>query len=161
LNDPVYVPRSALDSGEITLTGFSTEPEADNSPAGQDARAQAQRVALEAFIRGSSCLRRQRGRILARNSCREPWANTTAASLRQMVPIGAQTLELQLDLFNLLNLLDADWGRRRLAEPVLLEQVGQTPGALGQPIFQFTATDWITDLAESAFQFQFGVRYRF
>ncbi len=82
-----------------------------------------------------------------------------------MIPIGRQAIEAQLDLFNPLNLVDADWGRRRLANPVLLEHVGQTPGASGQPepVFRFveSAANWTTDPAESAFQLQFGIRYRF
>ena len=165
LNDPVYVPRNALNPAEILFTGVSTDPDADNSPAAEEARVLSQRVGFDRFIQGFACLRRRRGRILERNSCREPWAHSTAASLRQMIPIGNRTLEAQLDVFNLLNLLDGDWGRRRLANPVLLEHVGQTPGASGQPepVFRFveSAADWTIDPAESAFQLQFGVRYRF
>jgi hypothetical protein len=165
LNDPLYVPRSAGNPDEIVFTGVSAEAGADNSPAAQEARVLSQRATFEQFIRNSSCLRRQRGRIVARNSCREPWAHTTAASLRQLIPIGAQTLEVQLDVFNLLNLLDGDWGQRRVANPVLLEHVGQTLGPSGQPepVFRFTESTaaWTADPAESAFQLQFGVRYRF
>jgi hypothetical protein len=150
VTDPVYVPRDAFDAAEIALTGAPAE----------------QRQAFEHFIRSTACLRRQRGRILERNSCREPWAHTTAGSIRQMLPIGRQALELQVDVFNLLNLLDGDWGHRRLANPVLLEHVEQATGPTGQldePVFRFmdTATDWTVDRAESAFQLQFGVRYRF
>jgi hypothetical protein len=165
LNDPVYVPRSALEPDEIVFTGVSAEPGADNSLAAQEARVLSQRVGLDRFVRSSACLRRQQGRIVARNSCREPWAHTTAASLRQVVPIGSQTLEAQLDVFNLLNLLDRDWGLRRVANPVLLEHVGQAPGPSGAPesVFRFveSAAGWTTEQAESAFQIQFGVRYRF
>ena len=165
LNDPLYVPRSALDPGEILFTGVSAELGADNSPAAQEARVLSQRAEFEQFIQSSRCLRRQRGQIMERNSCREPWAHTTAASLRQTVPIGGQVLEVQLDVFNLLNLLDRDWGHRRSANPVSLEHVGHTPGLSGQPepVFRFveSAAGWTTDPAESAFQLQFGVRYRF
>jgi hypothetical protein len=165
LNDPVYVPRSALDPDEITFTGASADPGADNSPAAREARALAQRLAFEEFIGSSACLRHRRGTIVERNGCREPWAHTTAASLRQLVPIGARALELQLDIFNPLNLLDGGWGRRRLANPVLLEHVGQLPGPAGEPepVFRFaeSAAEWTTELSESAFQLQLGARYRF
>ena len=81
-----------------------------------------------------------------------------------MIPIGNQTLQVQLDVFNLLNLVNSEWGRRRLATPVLLEHVGQKSGASGQPepVFRFveSAADWTIDPAESAFQLQFGIRYR-
>jgi hypothetical protein len=165
LNDPVYVPRSALDSSEIVFTGLAGEG-GDNSPAAQRGRVRTQQVGFERFIGRSACLRRQRGRILARNSCREPWVHTTAASLRQALPIGRQVLEAELGLFNLLNLLDRDWGRRRVATTqVLLQHVGQVVGSSGQPepLYRFdeAAAELTTNRAESAFQLQFGMRYRF
>jgi hypothetical protein len=164
-NDPIYVPRSAFDPGEILFTGVSVDPGADNSPAAQQARARARQAAFEEFIADTPCLRQQRGRILERNSCREPWLHTTVVSVRQRVPLAGQALEAQVDLFNLLNLLSSRWGLRRVAAPALLEHVGQTTGPTGepQPVFRFdaTASPWTIVPAESAFQLQFGLRYRF
>jgi hypothetical protein len=165
LNDPVYVPRSAFDSSEIVFAGVAAE--GDNSPAAQQARVRAQQGALERFVGRSGCLRRQRGRILERNSCREPWAHTTAASLRQTLPIGGRVLEAQLDVLNLLNLVDGDWGLRRTttASQMLLQHVGQVVGPSGrpEPVFRFdeATARFVTNRAESAFQLQFGMRYRF
>jgi len=164
LNDPIYVPRSAFDSSEIVFTGL--EPGGDNSPEAQRARVSAQQAAFDGFMRRSPCLRRQRGRILERNSCREPWTHTTAASLRQTLPIGGQVLEAQLDVFNLLNLIVGDWGLRKTAtRQELLQHVGQVVGPSGQaePLFRFDESNaaFATNRAESAFQVQFGVRYRF
>jgi len=86
-------------------------------------------------------------------------------SLRQRVPVLARGVEVQLDAYNLLNLLNGRWGIRRVAAPALLEHVGQTTGPTGssQPVFRFTetASPWTVVPAESAFQFQFGVAYRF
>jgi len=151
-NDPVYVPRNALDAGEIR---FDTS---DNAVAVQQA-------AFEALIERTACLRRQRGRILERNSCREPWSNTTIAALRQSIPIGRRTLEAQLDAFNVLNLLYSRWGLRREAATSLLEHVGQTPESVqtSVPVFRFDANTprWTTLPAESAFQLQLALRYRF
>jgi hypothetical protein len=166
LNDPIYVPRSAVDSGEIRFSGISSEPGADNSQAAQDARILAQGTALERFIARTPCLRTRRGSILQRNTCREPWTHTTVASLRQGIPLGGGVLEMQFDIYNLLNLLDRDWGQRKLAaDPALLEQVGQTTptSGLSEPVFRFNSATagWRTDPPESAFQLQFGVRYRF
>jgi hypothetical protein len=165
LNDPVYVPRDALAPEEILISGLSTDPGADNSPVVQSARVTAQREALEAFIEGSPCLERHRGRMLARNACREPWAATTVLSVRQVLPFGGRGMELEVDLYNVLNLLDRDWGLRRIVNPVLLEHVGQTPGASGQPesVFRFVESSvrWQVERVESAFQFQLGARYRF
>jgi hypothetical protein len=163
-NDPIYVPRSAYDTTELRFSGRLVETDADNSPAAQSARVSAQQAAFERYIQGSLCLREQRGSILERNRCREPWSHTTIASVRQAIPIAARTVEAELDLFNVLNLLNGAWGRYRVADPPLLEHVGQTPGAPdeAQPIFRFdtTRSEWTT-LPESAFQLQLAVRYRF
>lgn len=152
-NDPIYVPRSAFDTSEIRFEPSETATAAE------------QASAFERFIERTACLRRQRGRIVERNSCREPWTHTTIASVRQEIPIGRRGLELEFDLFNLLNLLDGAWGRYRLARPGVLEHVGQTAGEgeSSQPIFRFDATreEWETVPAESAFQLQVAARYRF
>jgi hypothetical protein len=148
-NDPIYVPRSAFDSSEIRFDASGDT---------------VQQAAFEALIERTSCLRRQRGRILERNSCRELWSNTTIASVRQSIPIGRRTLDAQLEVFNVLNLLNSRWGLRREAAPRLLEHVGQTaePIQTSHSIFHFntTAERW-TVAAESAFQLQLALRYDF
>ena len=72
---------------------------------------------------------------------------------------------MQLDIFNVLNLLNGDWGKRREAAPALLEHIGQTPEPVqtARPIFRFDATTpHLTTLAdESVFQLQLAVRYHF
>jgi hypothetical protein len=89
-NDPVYVPK---DAGDITLANPADYP------------------ALERIIRREPCLRRQRGRLLERNSCRQPWFTSLDARLTKVLPTAhGQSLELSADVFNLLNLLDRDWG---------------------------------------------------
>jgi hypothetical protein len=165
INDPIYVPRAALDPSEIQIDGSSEAGGADNSPAGIAERERQQREALERFIEGRGCLRSQRGRILTRNSCREPWSNTVLGSLRQSIPLAQRTVEIQLDVFNVLNLLNARWGLRREAAPGLLEHVGQTtdPVLGSRPVFRFEsgAAEWTTVPGQSAFQLQLGARYRF
>lgn len=164
-NDPIYVPRNALDTAEIRFSGVSDSAGADNSAAAQASREQAERAGLQNFIERNPCLRRQRGRILARNGCREPWSNTTIASVRQVVPRGNRAIEGELQVFNVLNLLNAKWGDVRQAAPALLEQVGQTAGSpqTSQPIFRFDPSRpaWTVDDADSRFQIQLAVRYRF
>ena len=92
-NDPVYVPK---DAGDITLANPADYP------------------ALERIIRREPCLRRQRGRLLERNSCRQPWVTSLDARLTKVLPTAhGQSLELSADVFNLLNLLDRDWGLAR------------------------------------------------
>lgn len=163
-NDPVYVPRDAFDSSEILFDG-TAPPGGDDSDAARDARVRAQQVAFERFIEASTCLRRQRGRVLERNACREPWSHTTVASLRQTIPIGGRGLETVLDVVNVLDLLNDRWGRQRVAVPRLLEHVAQTTGspAMAQPIFRFDPAHvgWTTLETGSAFQLQLTARYRF
>lgn len=168
-NDPIYVPRDVYDTTEIRFAGG---PE----------QVSAQQEALERFIEGAPCLDAQRGSIMARNSCRSPWTHTTIASVRQFIPLGARRLEAQIDLFNLLNLIDPDWGRVRVpATPEVpasgsrdwarwtgsatrLELVGRTPGPgdSAHSIFRFPILPrWRVLRPESTFQIQLALRYRF
>ncbi|MFL5620737.1 MAG: carboxypeptidase regulatory-like domain-containing protein [Gemmatimonadaceae bacterium] len=164
-NDPIYVPRSGLDTAEIRFSGRSDSVGADNSVNAQATRVRVQQDAFEGLIERTSCLRRQRGRILERNGCREPWSHTTIASVRQLLPLGGRALEAELHVFNVLNLLNGAWGRYRVANPQLLEHVGQItgPAELAQPVFRFDTTRpaWTTLRTESAFQLQVAMRYRF
>lgn len=148
-NDPIYVPRDATDLSEIVFAGI-------DSPA--------QGAAFEAFIRKTPCLRRQRGTIVGRNSCRGPWVNTSNASLRQSLrAIGAHDLSLQVEVFNVLNLLNPSWGLFRVPKATLLQHVGQTLGTSTQPIFYFNAASAgaSTENLESAYQLQLSLRYSF
>ena len=163
-NDPVYVPRSALDTTEIVFSGFSNAAGADNSAAAKALRVSQQQTAFDRLIDGTECLRQQRGRIMERNSCREPWSHTTIASVRQAIPVArGHTLTAQLDVFNVLNLLSSDWGRYQTADSKLLEQAGQTPGPQAQPIFRFDTArpPWLVSATESAYQLQLSLRYGF
>lgn len=164
-NDPMYIPHNALDTAEVRFSGVSDSVGADASPAAQATRIARQRTAFDSFVRSAECLRRQRGRVMTRNSCREPWSHTTIASLRQSFPIGVRLLEVQLEISNVLNLFDAGWGLRREAAPAVLEHFGQTSGsaATSAPVFRFnpTSSRWTTQPAESSAQLQLSVRYRF
>jgi hypothetical protein len=148
LDDPIYVPRNATDPSEIVFEG---------------ADAASQGAAFERFIRDTPCLNRQRGRIVARNSCRGPWVNTSNLALRQSLPsIGGRPASLQLEVFNVLNLLDGSWGLVALPNPWILQYAGQTTGATPQPKFTFSSARPRTILtADSAYQLQLSLRYSF
>jgi hypothetical protein len=67
-----------------------------------------------AFIDSEQCLRQQRGALLQRNSCVNPWVTfTTARVAKTFRTWGGQSIELEVSVFNLLNLLDGDWGHVR------------------------------------------------
>jgi hypothetical protein len=141
-NDPVYVPRDAAD---ITLA----DPE--------------QWDTLDAYIRSRSCLQSQRGQLMRRNSCRDPWVTIVNVRLSKIFPtVRGQSLELIADLFNALNLLDGDWGIRRSTEGSrILELVGYD-AASGRGVYNFAPRDPnVRDLEASRWRLQLGARYTF
>ena len=110
-NDPMYVPRDATDPSEIRIVRLrnpsaafnaTTNPYELNTEAAQN---------LDSFISSQECLNKQRGKIMERNSCRNPWQNLFNVSLRQSLPeFSGNRVAVQLDIFNFLNFLNEDWG---------------------------------------------------
>jgi hypothetical protein len=84
--------------------------------------------------------------------------------VRHAATLGRRSLEIELQVFNFLNLMNGDWGHRRQASPSLLEHVSQSPaqGGASTPVFRFNSDnpDWITSPVESSFQLQLALRYR-
>ena len=96
-NDLVYVPRDSADIGLV-------------NPAAWDS--------LDAQIAAEPCLREQRGRIMERNSCRNPWFGTVNARLwKAFRARSGRSLELTGDVYNVLNLLNRHWGELRMTAP--------------------------------------------
>ncbi|MDQ3996672.1 MAG: TonB-dependent receptor [Gemmatimonadota bacterium] len=92
-NDIVYVPLNAAD---ITLAQPS------------------EYARLDAFIEQQPCLREQRGRIMARGSCRNGWLGVLNARLTKAVPVSrGEHVEIAADVLNVLNLIRPQWGRSR------------------------------------------------
>lgn len=88
-NDLAYIPK---DSTDITLSNpnaFST---------------------LNAFIESEPCLAKQRGRIMTRNSCRNPYVTVLDGRIAKSFSFGSRGFELSADLFNLPNMLNKHWG---------------------------------------------------
>jgi hypothetical protein len=104
-NDIAYVPRNAEPGGDISLVVFDEGAQAFvPAPPSEYAR-------LDAYIRGEECLREQRGKILRRNGCRDPWRSAVDLRLSKVVPTRqGQSLEITADIFNFLNFLHRDWG---------------------------------------------------
>jgi hypothetical protein len=148
-NDPIYVPLNAADTSEILF---------DN----KDPSVQA--AAFDKFIDATPCLARQRGAIVARNSCRGPWVHTSNLSIRQSLRATTQhDLALQVEVFNLLNLLNPSWGLFRVPNKSILQHVGQSSGNTLVPVFHFnpqTAYSSSRNL-ESGYQLQLSLRYSF
>src|SRR2546427_5362009 len=121
---------------------------------------------LNRFLESEPCLRRERGRIAARNSCRNPWFGTLNARVTKEVPtVSGQSLELTADVYNVLNLINRQWGQSRVTTPdiraPMLSLVGYDASA-GRGIYrlQLPGLRQIQDLA-SRWQMELSLRYVF
>ena len=89
------------------------------------------------------------------------------AALRQQLPArwsGGHALSLDVEIFNVLNLLDQRWGLLRVPNTVALQHVGQkVTVSPSEPIFRFDPARAAHSTAnvESAYQIQLALRYRF
>ena len=105
LNDAIYVPRDASDITLATPGDFAK---------------------LDQYIQAEACLRSQRGQVFQRNSCRDAWVNLTSARLTKVFPLfHGHSLQVSADIFNLLNLLNSDWG---VVRRTVDEFGGRVPG---------------------------------
>jgi hypothetical protein len=176
-NDLMYVPRDATNPSEILFTGYNS------TNAATRAAAQAQAVAFDQFIENTPCLREQRGRIMDRNSCRNPWVSQVDVSLAQSLGRfgGArfQNLQARLDVINFGNLLNENWGRQAFSDQnatcgqicsatVVLSQTGNVisgtaPAATAQGIYTFSPGYQLYDArnASSNYRMQLSLRYSF
>jgi outer membrane receptor protein involved in Fe transport len=173
-NDLMYVPRNATDPAEILFTGYA-------GTAAAQASAAAQAQAFESFIAKTPCLNSQRGRIMERNSCRNPWINQLDVSFAQSLrALRQQNLQVRLDIINFGNLLNKNWGKQSFSDQnstcgqicsatVVLTQTGnKLPGALtssqeatGVYTFDQKYKLFNSDFAGSNYQMQLSLRYSF
>jgi hypothetical protein len=123
-------------------------------------------TSLDNVIRAEPCLQRQRGRVLERNSCRNPWFGTVNARVTKAIPTRAgESVELTADVYNVLNLINSQWGQYRITirDPFVqtLQLVGYDATA-GRGVYDyvFRGARRIQDL-ESRWQMQLGLRYAF
>lgn len=145
-NDSIYVPR---DSSDIILND------------GKYAE-------LDAFIEGDPALKANRGKILPRNASREPWFHGIDLKLAQQLrlpSLKAHKLEISIDILNLLNLFDADWGVYKYIDfddtPLTYKGLNKE----GKPTFTFNGRNpdkrYLINQALSRWRAQLGVRYSF
>jgi len=163
-NDPVYVPRDAADFSAVrdsVTTGTNTVLVAD--PGGY------QRLA--AFVNRETCLSSARGGLLHRNTCRNPWQSVLNARLAKHLDLwNTHSVELTLDVFNLLHLLNGGWGVIRETgtfaaaggETVALLKLRGYDAALGRNLYEVTlpARNAI-NIDASRWRMQLGARYAF
>jgi hypothetical protein len=161
-NDPIYVPKNALDPNEMAFA-------ATRSYGGRSYTALEMRQAFESYINNMECLSESRGKILARNSCDNPFTNTVNVLVRQSLPqYRGHALTLELGVFNFLNLVNEDWGIQPSTGGGIvrmLDKTGQVGADLvsGKPVYAFnpTWTDYFRNNSASNYQLQLQARYSF
>jgi outer membrane receptor for ferrienterochelin and colicin len=130
-NDAIFIPTDATQSSQIQF--------ANATIGGVPYTAAQQAQAFEEFIEKSECLRSQRGEIMGRGTCRNPWYNTLDVTIRQTLPeFQNGRLSVQLDIFNFANLIRKDWGKIRSATANSnLSLLTHTTSNANGPVFNF------------------------
>jgi hypothetical protein len=154
-NDLVYVPASI---NEVVMVDSKGVALADQTTAWNN---------FSAFIDGDPGLKDYKGQIVPRNSSREPWNHGLDARLAQDIPIPGLTdhrLQITLDIVNLLNLFNKDWGKL-----YYVSNQNDTPWTLygitadGKQKVNFSTRNYRYSLSQlsSRWQMQLGLRYSF
>ncbi len=160
-NDPIYIPTDV--AAEMTFVDITN---ADGSVV----TAAEQATAFDQYITGASCLDKQRGEIMERNSCRSPWQTFLNLTFRQTLPrFGNNALSLEVGIFNLLNLLNSDWGQVKTIDGGVFSnpRILTVPSASGGvPNYQFDVTRvderyMVTNTIFNSYQVQVALRYTF
>jgi hypothetical protein len=157
-NDLMYVPRDASEINlvQATFGGTVYTPEE-------------QWAALNNFIENDAYLSTRRGQYTERNGARTPWEHQFDLRLMQdlFVDVAGKrnTLQLTLDIFNVGNLLNNDWGRNYFVGNQAVTLVNFRDAANARDGFTFnpnTRQDpWAISNFASRWQGQVGVRYIF
>ncbi|CAL2058339.1 TonB-dependent receptor [Tenacibaculum sp. 190524A05c] len=159
-NDLVYIPenQSEIQLADITDTNGNVL-----------VSAQEQWTRLDNFINNNDYLRENRGSYAERNGGRTPWNHQLDAKFVLNIPFkNNDNLQVSFDVFNVLNLLNKNWGRLVFVPNVvnsnfnLLEFQGVQNN---QPVYQFTldenAKPWVLDVINSRWKAQLGLKYSF
>lgn len=131
-NDLIFIPANR---DQIRLEGFTA---AD----GRVVSAEEQWNRLNAFIQQDDYLSEHRGEIAERFGLLNPWFTNIDLRLLQDIVFGEQRVQLSLDVLNVANLLNSNWGVRKVANPA-----ATSPLRLvrfdddGEPVFNFTGPD--------------------
>jgi hypothetical protein len=174
-NDLVYVPR---DASEINLVSFNKTVDGNTvtvTPAEQWS-------ALNSFIEQDSYLKDRRGQYAERNGARMPFQHQFDLRVIQEFAVNSSDnsnkLQLSLDIINVGNLLNSDWGRQYSIlnqefalinytgltdanpDPTGVDYTSNTPKFTYNPALTNSKAWSAVDLA-SRWRMQFGIRYIF
>lgn len=177
----IYDDNNSKVNGGNGVTGWTKEnegamiyiPQAKDEIVFKDAAtSDAQWEALNAFIEGDKYLSKHRGEYAARNGARTPFENMIDLKIAQdfFIRAGAtkHKLQLTLDIFNLANLLNPNWGPKYYAYVNTMQLItfegfaadGTTPTfSFKTPKSIFSVDD--SGIRASRWMAQIGVRYSF
>jgi hypothetical protein len=150
LNDLIYIP-STSDIGVMNFNpafgGVST-----------------QKAALENFIRQDEYLNSHRGEYMERYGAIAPLRGRWDVKFLQELKLNdTNSIELSLDVLNLGNLLNSNWGVVR--QPSVLQPIGVSVDGAGNPVYSFNPNikDTFSNDASllSRWQLMGGLRYNF
>ncbi|MEX0361392.1 MAG: TonB-dependent receptor, partial [Allomuricauda sp.] len=159
-NDLIYVPQNQSEIALVDITDGSGNVTVS-------AAEQWQR--LDAYIQGNSYLSERRGNYVERNGAKTPWNHELDAKFEFSKNLGNQKrLTVSLDMLNVLNFINRDWGRLVFVPNVvnssfsLLNFVGIENNV---PQFQFNISDnetpWVVDFQNSRWRAQLGLKFSF
>lgn len=161
-NDLFYVPRN---SSEILLGSIVSNQFVADTKAGTTYKD------LDAFIENNPYLRQNRGKISERNGARNPWNEYLDLRIAQEIPDlwGLGRFTVTLDLRNVLNLLNSEWGWREdlFSTYQIVTYKGRITynGIPNVPVFQFSKpgrnVPWSISDDSSRWGIQLGLRYTF
>ena len=145
LNDLIYIPTD----GELAQQQFTSD---------------GQREAFRAYIAQDDYLSERRGQYAERYAILTPWYSNWDVRLAQTLTFNDDNqVELTLDILNIGNLINSNWGVRQF--PTTTQPIGVAIGGDGTPVYSFdeTLTSTFTNDFSllSRWQMQLGLRYRF
>jgi hypothetical protein len=163
--DLMYVPKNAKDPNEIQFQASFTYPNGVVYSAAQMGEL------FDNYIEQDPYLRKHRGQIVQRNGARLPWFNRLDMKVAQDIftNIGKQrhTIQVTADIYNVLNLVNHDWGIRKINTVLNPLQLGGVTA--GIPQYRLTAFNGAPVVASfqdnvstsTTYAIQLGVRYLF
>ncbi len=121
---------------------------------------------VNAFINADDYLKSHRGQIAERNKSIEPWIhNVDLKIVQKLHAYGVHCFEISLDILNVLNLMNSDWGFVKTVKDqnnTSFKYLGIDSGTGKAKIsFSEVSTPFSSDNILSRWQMQLGVQYSF
>ncbi|MEJ2880089.1 TonB-dependent receptor [Pedobacter sp. GR22-6] len=163
-NDLIYIPRSASEIKLVTIPAVAATP---TTPAIAAITPAEQWAALDNYINNDEYLKGRRGQYAERNGARMPWEHQFDARIMQDLGVlfkGTKNrIQLSLDVINVGNLINKDWGRQYTINNTSYALINYSASSGGGFTFRAPATGvaYADAPFASRWQAQFGVRYLF